>query len=824
MEDFAAEARAVTGRGIWDFIAGGAGAERTLAANTAAFDRVRLNTRVLTGVAEPALAATVLGRRWAAPVGVAPLAYHTLVDPEGEAATVRAAGAAGLPVVVSTFAGRTFEDLAAAAGAPLWLQVYCFRDRETTRRLVARAERAGFEAIVLTVDTPRLGRRLRDLRGDFRLPPHVSPANLPPGAADYSSPSQHGLTELDPSLDWSVVDWLRSVSRLPVLVKGIMTPDDAERAVARGVDGIVVSNHGGRQLDGVPATLDVLAGISAAVRGRTALLLDGGVRRGADVLAALALGADAVLLGRPVLHGLAVGGQEGVAAVLDLITDELAEAMVLTGTASVAEAGPGLIAAPVAEPVSAPVSLRSPAPDPPQAAPTREAVLFRGDLHASVSDPLLDTMNFLNEITGRFPEAVSFAPGRPYEGFYDTEELFQHIRRYLAHLSADGTDADGIRTSLYQYGPTAGLIRELITASLRADEGIEVPAESVVVTVGAQEAMLLTLRALFARPEEVLLVASPCYVGITGAARLLDVPVVPVEEREDGIHCADVEAAVRAELARGRRPRAFYLVPDHSNPTGSTLSLRAREELLDLAARYDLLIIEDSPYRLVSDGEQRPTLKSLDRDRRVVHIGSYSKSVFPGARIGFAVADQRVRDASGATGLLADELSKIKSMVTVNTPPLAQALVAGALLASGGRLKEHNAVPAKHYGDALRVTLEQLARQLPEALRRELGVSWSEPSGGFFLTVRVPFAADGDALLRSAREHGVIWTPMSYFHPGPGGERALRLSFSYLSHAEIEEGVARLAGFLRAETERTGTARAGTAPATAVPAPPERGA
>ncbi|MFF5670039.1 PLP-dependent aminotransferase family protein [Streptomyces hygroscopicus] len=413
-------------------------------------------------------------------------------------------------------------------------------------------------------------------------------------------------------------------------------------------------------------------------------------------------------------------------------------------------------------------------------------------------------MNFLNEITGRFPDVVSFAPGRPYEEFFDKDEILDHVRRYLDHLAAGGASDEAIRTALYQYGPTAGQIRGLISDSLRADEGIDVPPGAIVVTVGAQEGMLLALRALFAGPGDVLLVASPCYVGITGAASLLGVPVRPVEERADGLDVADVEAAVLAERARGRRPRAFYVVPDHSNPSGNTLSRRAREELLELAARHDLLILEDSPYRLVSPGAQLPTLKAMDRMRRVVHLGSYAKSVFPGARVGFVVADQPVRDPSGAESLLADELAKIKSMVTVNTPALSQAAVAGALLACGGRLTERNAVPAKHYGEALRVTLEQLDRHFPEDVRDRLGIGWNRPSGGFFLTVRVPFPADNAALLRSAEDHGVIWTPMAYFYPGPGGERSIRLSFSYLSTARIEDGIARFAAFLRAETERSG--------------------
>ncbi|MEH0541631.1 PLP-dependent aminotransferase family protein [Streptomyces sp. B21-105] len=342
-------------------------------------------------------------------------------------------------------------------------------------------------------------------------------------------------------------------------------------------------------------------------------------------------------------------------------------------------------------------------------------------------------------------------------------------------------------------------MRELIAESLRRDEDIDVPPESIVVTVGAQEAMVLAVRALIPGPEDVLLVASPCYVGITGAARLLDVVTIAVEEAEDGFRCADLEAAILAEKARGRRPRAFYVTPDHSNPSGNTMPLGTRRELLDVADRHDILILEDSPYRMVSPGQQLPTLKSLDRTGRVVHLGSFSKTLFPGARIGFAVADQLVTDRTGATGLLADELSKIKSMVTVNTSPVSQAVVAGMLLAAGGRTSQLNTKTAAYYGDAMRVTLTELATCFPEDERAALGVRWNEPTGGFFLTVTVPFRADNAALVRSAEEFGVIWTPMSYFYPQGGGDRTLRLSVSYLTHGQIAEGVARLAHFIRSQ-------------------------
>ncbi|MFD3588185.1 alpha-hydroxy acid oxidase [Streptomyces sp. NPDC058683] len=339
--DYARLARERLDQPVWDFFEGGAGEERTLRANTAAFDRIRLRPSVLTGVTGPELRTKILGRTWSVPLAVAPTGYQTLAHPEGELATVRAAGPRGVPVVVSMFAGHSIESLAAVATAPLWLQIYCLRDRATTRQLVERAERARFEAIVLTVDTPHLGRRLRDLRNGFRLPPDVGPANL--HGDGFDNPAGHALAQFDPALNWDVVPWLRSITRLPIVLKGILTAADSERAVSAGVDGIIVSNHGGRQLDGAPASLEALPEVVAAVAGACTVLLDGGVRRGADVLAARATGADAVLLGRPVLHGLAVDGEDGVARVLDLLIEELVDAMTLTGIASAAAVPPELV-------------------------------------------------------------------------------------------------------------------------------------------------------------------------------------------------------------------------------------------------------------------------------------------------------------------------------------------------------------------------------------------------------------------------------------------------------------------------------------------------
>ncbi|MFG1666917.1 PLP-dependent aminotransferase family protein [Streptomyces sp. Y7] len=436
-----------------------------------------------------------------------------------------------------------------------------------------------------------------------------------------------------------------------------------------------------------------------------------------------------------------------------------------------------------------------------QAAPPHPQVLALAELHGSLSDPVLDAMNFLNEVVGRFPDAISFAPGRPTEGDFEPEDLARHLLTYTTYLEKElGWSRDRVRTQLFQYGRTNGLIHELIARTVANDEGIHVPPEAIVVTTGCQEAMLLTLRALFARPEDTLLVSSPCYVGITGVARLLGIRVRPVPEGPAGPDPQAVTEAVRACRAAGERPRAFYAVPDFANPSGASMSLAARERLLDVAADEDLLVLEDDPYGFfVRTGTARPTLKALDRGRRVVHLGSFAKTALPGARVGYVIADQEVLGPAGGRSLLADELSKIKSMTTVNTSAVSQAVIGGLLIESDCRLREANSRTIAHYRTTMDTLLDELERHFPAQRRAELGISWNRPDGGFFVVVDVPFAADHQALELSARAFGVLWTPMCDFHLDGGGTRQLRLSCSAQTPEAITEGIARLAAFITAQ-------------------------
>jgi isopentenyl diphosphate isomerase/L-lactate dehydrogenase-like FMN-dependent dehydrogenase len=325
--------------GAFGYFAGGAGDERTLAENVAAFERWHLRPRVLADVGSVTTETTVIGQDVSMPVLVAPTAFHRLAHPEGEAATARAAAAARTVMCLSTLASASPAELAAAApGGRHWFQLYWSRDRGFTQELLAGAVGAGFSALVLTVDFPAAGRRERDIRASFRLPVGLPLPNIPTGLGTGDFHAALGEV-VDPTLTWRDLEWLRSVCALPLIVKGVLTAEDALLALEHGAEAVIVSNHGGRQLDGVPASLDALPDVVEAVGGRAEILLDGGVRRGTDVAKALALGARAVLVGRAVLWGLAVAGEEGVRSVLDLLRAEVALALMLLGCASPAEVG-----------------------------------------------------------------------------------------------------------------------------------------------------------------------------------------------------------------------------------------------------------------------------------------------------------------------------------------------------------------------------------------------------------------------------------------------------------------------------------------------------
>ena len=350
--------------GVFDYIDGGAEDERTLAANEAAFAAATFRPRVLRGVAQVDPSTTILGRPAALPLVLAPTGFTRIADPQGELAVARAAARAGVPYALSTLSTRSIEEVRAVSDGRLWFQVYAWRDRGLVREMVERAAAARFEALVLTVDTAVLGRRERDVRGGFSLPPSIGPGTFLDGAlhpawtlgflraepirfanvvgrdvGDGASPvtlSDYINTQFDPGLSWRDVDWLRSIWDGPVVLKGVQAVEDARLAADAGLDAIALSNHGGRQLDGAPSAFSLVAPVADAVGGRIEILCDGGVRRGSDIVKAVAAGATGAMAGRAYLYALGAAGERGVDRVLAWFHADVARTMALLGTADVA--------------------------------------------------------------------------------------------------------------------------------------------------------------------------------------------------------------------------------------------------------------------------------------------------------------------------------------------------------------------------------------------------------------------------------------------------------------------------------------------------------
>ncbi len=342
LDDFEPVARAVLPQGVFDYIAGGSEDEATVAGNREAFGRYRFRYRVLAGAAEPNLESDLFGSRFAMPVHLGPAAIQRMCHPEGESAAYRAASEAGVAYALSTLSSVSIEELTAAGHGVRWFQLYMAPWREVSAIFVQRAEAAGYSAIVLTVDLPKAGRRERDMRNVFVLPEGVTYANLGWVPSDTSAKApdavaQNVNAQSHASINWADLEWLVEQTSLPVIVKGLVRGDDARHALELGAKGLVVSNHGGRQLDYAIASLDALPEVVEAVAGKVPVLLDGGVRRGTDVIKALCLGASGVLIGRPYLYALAAGGAEGVRQMLALLREEISISMTLLGANNLSE-------------------------------------------------------------------------------------------------------------------------------------------------------------------------------------------------------------------------------------------------------------------------------------------------------------------------------------------------------------------------------------------------------------------------------------------------------------------------------------------------------
>ena len=422
-----------------------------------------------------------------------------------------------------------------------------------------------------------------------------------------------------------------------------------------------------------------------------------------------------------------------------------------------------------------------------------------GNFNSALSDPHLNVMNYLNQVVLSFPHSVSFASGRPSENFFDIDEWPSCVDEFVAYESErTGRSPGTVMQDLGQYGRTIGIINDLIVRTLENDEGIRVHASDVMVTSGCQEGMALCLDTLFRVADDVLLVTDPTYIGVTGLAKIRGIETRCVSCDAEGPELSDLNALLSEIRKNGKTPKALYLIPDFNNPLGTSISLPRRQALLQCCADAGVYILEDNPYGMFRfEGDRLPTLKALDSFDIVIYLGTFSKTISPGLRVGYLVATRKVT-LGDETGSLTQQLSKIKSLLTVNTGQLSQAIVGGILLREKCSLQQRVAPIVQYYKNNRDVMVQALSDVFSKSSSWGSSVRWNYPSGGYFLTVSLPFTFGAREAEVCARDYGVICMPLSFFSMNGSCDNVIRLSFSYVSPAQITLGVNRLGCYIDA--------------------------
>lgn len=408
----------------------------------------------------------------------------------------------------------------------------------------------------------------------------------------------------------------------------------------------------------------------------------------------------------------------------------------------------------------------------------------------------LDVMNFLNEVAERYPAAISFASGRPAESLFALSEWMTWMPEFIAYQAENrGVDPARTLSLLGQYGRTNGIINDLIARQLVHDHAIECSPDRILVTAGCQEAMELLVKTLCDGPDDVVLVRDPCYIGITGVAVLNKVGLAPFDcDRVDEVPRA-LRAAVAQAREQGKRPRAFYVVPDFDNPTGSVLSRQAREEIVAFCGEEGIVVLEDNPYGMFRyEGEDVPAMYAMDRRGAVIYLGTYSKTLCPTLRIGFAAVPSTLLGKAGGGKALVDRLSQAKSFGTVNTSQLTQAVAGAVLLHERYSLRRVTAEGVALYRRQRDRMLAQLEQEFIDLGGR---VTWNRPEGGFFLCVELPFPFGQQEVIECAEQYGVLVMPLRFFSLDTRQNCRVRLAFSYASEPQIVEGVSRFAAYVR---------------------------
>lgn len=437
--------------------------------------------------------------------------------------------------------------------------------------------------------------------------------------------------------------------------------------------------------------------------------------------------------------------------------------------------------------------------------PEEDLSLHNFHLNRKIGRQFNDVIGFLNDTQYRHPDAISFVAGQPDERFFEVEDKLSRFSDYVEYMAGvTGESRENVTRRIGQYGKTKGLVNDLVAEYLRRDENINIKGEQILMTVGAQEAFAIIVSTVCERDTDVILTEDPSYIGLSSFAGVFGYPVAGVATDDEGIDLRKLREKIVELTLTGKNPKLLYVIPDYQNPSGSCMPIGNRLKLLDMARKYNFLIIEDSVYNSFTYAQKKnPTLKSLDRYNRVIFVGSFSKSLFPGLRMGFIAANQQVESEWGSPVWLIDQMAKVKAVLTNNTPAVCQAILGGILVSLNFSLHQWCEPKFRSY--------KQKRDRMLAALNRWIGVhregwareiTWNQPDGGFFIKLVLPFEVDKHSVSECASEYNVIFCPMRYFYLASGGEKELRLTFSNLPLEHIDLGVERLAAYLKKMTIR----------------------
>ena len=425
--------------------------------------------------------------------------------------------------------------------------------------------------------------------------------------------------------------------------------------------------------------------------------------------------------------------------------------------------------------------------------------IMKNEINPLVENLQNDAMGFLNEIQLEFPNALSLASGRPDENFFDVNKMHHYFKIYTNYISKNKKKKN-IINSLGQYNKSKGIINDIVAIYLKKQYGIKVHPNNILINVGTQESIMLALMCMCDKETDVVAVENPTYVGITDYSKITGHTIQPIKISDDGLCLIDLKHQILNNKKKGKRIKLVYVTPDFQNPTGTCMPIENRKGLLKMAEEFDFYIIEDNAYGdFVIEGKKQPTLKSIDKKQRVIYLHSLSKIIYPSLRIGIMVADQVLSNGV----IISDLLSKIKGYTTVNTPSITQAIFAGILLENNFNLQIYNERKIKNLSLKREAILKALNKYFINANENWSNkISWNKPRGGFFLSLKIPIAISKEDVYECAKNYNIIFTPMSFFYIDVGGEKEIRLAYSYIPLQKINESIKNLSQFLKLKIKK----------------------